>query len=61
MSSLNTLLALDVDLYLSLSLSHSLVAYYDQYNEFDYFITSPELPNPWQTDSTEMWDTEKNR
>ncbi|XP_034663477.1 regulator of G-protein signaling 7 [Drosophila subobscura] len=40
--------------------AEALVAYYDQYNEFDYFITSPELPNPWQTDSTEMWDTEKN-
>ncbi|EDV92122.1 GH24217 [Drosophila grimshawi] len=40
--------------------AEALVAYYDQYNEFDYFITLPELPNPWQTDSTEMWDTEKN-
>ncbi|XP_030378363.1 regulator of G-protein signaling 7 [Scaptodrosophila lebanonensis] len=40
--------------------AEALVAYYEQYNEFDYFITSPELPNPWQTDSTEMWDTEKN-
>ncbi|XP_032295441.1 regulator of G-protein signaling 7 isoform X2 [Drosophila virilis] len=40
--------------------AEALVAYYDQYNEFDYFLTSPELPNPWQTDSTEMWDTEKN-
>ncbi|XP_037934858.1 regulator of G-protein signaling 7 [Teleopsis dalmanni] len=40
--------------------AEALVAYYEQYNEFDYFITSTELPNPWQTDSTEMWDTEKN-
>lgn len=38
-----------------------MVSYYEQYNEFDYFITSPELPNPWQTDSTEMWEAEKNR
>ncbi|XP_036221748.2 regulator of G-protein signaling 7 isoform X2 [Bactrocera oleae] len=40
--------------------AEALVAYYEQYNEFDYFITSPELPNPWQTDSTEMWDAERN-
>ncbi|XP_013101103.2 regulator of G-protein signaling 7 [Stomoxys calcitrans] len=40
--------------------AEALVSYYEQYNEFDYFITSPELPNPWQTDSTEMWDAEKN-
>ncbi|XP_061396367.1 regulator of G-protein signaling 7-like [Musca vetustissima] len=40
--------------------AEALVSYYEQYNEFDYFITSPDLPNPWQTDSTEMWDAEKN-
>ncbi|XP_036346146.1 regulator of G-protein signaling 7-like [Rhagoletis pomonella] len=40
--------------------AEALVAYYEQYNEFDYFITLPELPNPWQTDSTEMWDAERN-
>ncbi|XP_004520131.2 regulator of G-protein signaling 7 [Ceratitis capitata] len=40
--------------------AEALVAYYEQYNEFDYFITSPELSNPWQTDSTEMWDAERN-
>ncbi|KAI8121099.1 Regulator of G-protein signaling 7 [Lucilia cuprina] len=40
--------------------AEALVSYYEQYNEFDYFITSPELPNPWQTDSTEMWEAEKN-
>ncbi|XP_065364484.1 regulator of G-protein signaling 7 [Calliphora vicina] len=39
--------------------AEALVSYYEQYNEFDYFITSPELPNPWQTDSTEMWEAEK--
>ncbi|XP_055323350.1 regulator of G-protein signaling 7 isoform X1 [Sitodiplosis mosellana] len=37
----------------------SLVSYYEQYSEFDYFLTSPELPNPWQTDNTELWDLEK--
>ncbi|XP_067636046.1 regulator of G-protein signaling 7 [Eurosta solidaginis] len=40
--------------------AEALVSYYEQYNEFDYFITLPELPNPWQTDSTEMWDAERN-
>uniref|UniRef100_A0A1A9WCF1 Regulator of G-protein signaling 7 n=1 Tax=Glossina brevipalpis TaxID=37001 RepID=A0A1A9WCF1_9MUSC len=40
--------------------AEALVSYYEQYNEFDYFLTSPELPNPWQTDSPEMWEAEKN-
>ncbi|XP_038122584.1 regulator of G-protein signaling 7 [Culex quinquefasciatus] len=34
-------------------------AYYEQYSEFDYFLTVPDYPNPWQSDSTELWDTEK--
>lgn len=38
-----------------------LISYYEQYSEFDYFLTSPELPNPWQTDNTELWDMEKTR
>lgn len=39
----------------------SLTSYYEQYSEFDYFLTNPELPNPWQTDNTELWDMEKTR
>ncbi|XP_055915047.1 regulator of G-protein signaling 7 [Eupeodes corollae] len=37
--------------------AESLVSYYEQYNEFDYFIT--ELPNPWLTDNAEIWEAEK--
>lgn len=39
----------------------SLVGYYEQYHEFDGFlIPNTELANPWLTDSTELWDAEKN-
>lgn len=40
---------------------YRLVSYYEQYSEFDYFLTTPEYPNPWQTDNTELWDVEKTR
>ncbi|XP_055376822.1 regulator of G-protein signaling 7 [Condylostylus longicornis] len=39
--------------------AESLVSYYEQYCEFDYFLTLPELANPWQSDNAEMWDAEK--
>ncbi|XP_053687207.1 regulator of G-protein signaling 7-like [Sabethes cyaneus] len=35
------------------------VSYFEQYSEFDYFLAAPEYPNPWQSDSTELWDSEK--
>ncbi|XP_055547042.1 regulator of G-protein signaling 7-like [Wyeomyia smithii] len=39
--------------------AESYVSYLEQYGEFDYFLTAPEYPNPWQSDSTELWDSEK--
>lgn len=41
-------------------LHFSLVSYYEQYYEFDGFITNSEWANPWLTDNTELWDAEKN-
>ncbi|KAH9502596.1 Regulator of G-protein signaling 7 [Bulinus truncatus] len=35
------------------------IAYYQQYAEFDAFITSPDTSNPWVSDSTEFWEQEK--
>ncbi|KAG4080174.1 hypothetical protein HA402_008245 [Bradysia odoriphaga] len=40
--------------------AESLISYYEQYSEYDHFLTSPELPNPWITDNTELWDVDKN-
>lgn len=35
------------------------IAYCEQYAEYDAFLTPPEWPNPWISDTTEMWDQEK--
>lgn len=40
--------------------SESYTNYFDQYIEFDPFITPPDPSNPWITDSTEFWDMEKS-
>lgn len=32
--------------------------YCEQYVEYDPFFTQPEYPNPWLTDSVELWDQE---
>ncbi|CAL1265858.1 unnamed protein product [Larinioides sclopetarius] len=37
----------------------SYVHYYEQYVEYDPFLTPPEYSNPWISDSTEAWDMEK--
>ncbi|XP_041766946.1 regulator of G-protein signaling 7-like [Anopheles merus] len=39
--------------------AESYISYYEQYSEFDYFLSAPDHPNPWQTDNTEFWDAEK--
>uniref|UniRef100_A0A182NCM2 Regulator of G-protein signaling 7 n=1 Tax=Anopheles dirus TaxID=7168 RepID=A0A182NCM2_9DIPT len=39
--------------------AESYISYYEQYSEFDYFLSPPDHPNPWQTDNTEFWDAEK--
>ncbi|CAH0698209.1 unnamed protein product [Spodoptera exigua] len=35
------------------------IAYCEQYAEYDAFLTPPEWPNPWVSDTTDMWDQEK--
>ncbi|CAH0602345.1 unnamed protein product [Chrysodeixis includens] len=35
------------------------IAYCEQYCEYDAFLTPPEWPNPWISDTTDMWDQEK--
>ncbi|XP_065165297.1 regulator of G-protein signaling 7 isoform X2 [Atheta coriaria] len=39
--------------------AEALLAYYEQYLEYDSFFVAPELPNPWVADSIEMWEQEK--
>ncbi|XP_041983835.1 regulator of G-protein signaling 7 [Aricia agestis] len=35
------------------------ISYCEQYAEYDAFLTPPEWPNPWVSDTTELWDQEK--
>ncbi|XP_066999200.1 regulator of G-protein signaling 7 [Anabrus simplex] len=35
------------------------ISYFEQYVEYDYFFTAPEFPNPWISDSPELWEQEK--
>ncbi|XP_045456164.1 regulator of G-protein signaling 7 [Melitaea cinxia] len=35
------------------------ISYCEQYMEYDAFLTPPEWPNPWISDTTELWDQEK--
>jgi regulator of G-protein signaling len=44
----------------SSKVSESYTNFYEQYNEFDPFITPPDPSNPWIADSTEFWDMEKS-
>lgn len=37
----------------------SYLAYYEQYAEYDTFITAPDPSNPWISDSTDFWEQEK--
>ncbi len=36
----------------------SYLSYFEQYMEFDPFITPPEPSNPWISDNTDHWDQE---
>ncbi|XP_067681095.1 regulator of G-protein signaling 7-like isoform X2 [Haliotis asinina] len=40
--------------------TESYMAYYEQYAEYDAFITSPDPTNPWISDNMEFWETEKS-
>nr|XP_032528415.1 regulator of G-protein signaling 7-like [Danaus plexippus plexippus] len=35
------------------------ISYCSQYVEYDALLTPPEWPNPWISDTTELWDQEK--
>lgn len=37
----------------------SLIAYFEQYVEYDPFSVQPELTNPWISDNPEMWEQER--
>lgn len=37
----------------------SLIAYFEQYIEYDPFFIQPEFTNPWISDNSEMWEQEK--
>ncbi|CAK9810827.1 Regulator of G-protein signaling 7 [Anthophora quadrimaculata] len=39
--------------------SEALIAYFEQYVEYDPFFIQPELTNPWISDNSEMWEQEK--
>lgn len=39
--------------------AEALMAYFEQYVEYDYFFVAPEYPNPWVADSPELWEQEK--
>lgn len=41
-------------------MSSRLISFHELYCEYDYFLTQPELSNPWVTDNTEIWDMERN-
>lgn len=37
------------------------INYFEQYVEYDAFLTAPEWPNPWTSDTTELWEQDKQR
>ncbi|XP_076397050.1 regulator of G-protein signaling 7 isoform X1 [Megachile rotundata] len=39
--------------------SEALIAYFEQYVEYDPFFIQPELTNPWISDNSEMWEQER--
>lgn len=40
-------------------IAESYISYFEQYHEYDYFLVQQEVPNPWITDNTELWDVDK--
>lgn len=36
-----------------------MIAYYEQYLEYDCFFVAPEYQNPWISDNPELWEQEK--
>ncbi|KAJ8675442.1 hypothetical protein QAD02_011228 [Eretmocerus hayati] len=39
--------------------AESMLGYFEQYAEYDPFFTLPEYPNPWISDSLEMWEQDR--
>lgn len=39
--------------------AESYISYFEQYREFDYFLTTPDYQNPWISDNTEFWEMNK--
>jgi regulator of G-protein signaling len=39
--------------------AESYCTFYEQWAEYDPFITLPEPSNPWVTDSTDFWELER--
>lgn len=39
--------------------TQSYLSYFNQWAEYDPFIAQPLPSNPWQSDSTELWDSER--
>ena len=39
--------------------NQSYLSYFNQWAEYDPFIAQPIPSNPWQSDSTELWDSER--
>lgn len=42
-------------------LPFSFQLFFEQYAEYDPFITTPEPSNPWIADSTEFWEQENSQ
>uniref|UniRef100_A0A674PDN2 Regulator of G protein signaling 6 n=1 Tax=Takifugu rubripes TaxID=31033 RepID=A0A674PDN2_TAKRU len=41
--------------------AESLISYTEQYIEYDPFVTTPELSNPWLSDDPSLWDLEASK
>ncbi|XP_065209620.1 regulator of G-protein signaling 7 isoform X2 [Planococcus citri] len=41
-------------------IAETYIQYFEQYVEYDSFFTSPEYPNPWLTDNSDLWDQESS-
>ncbi|XP_022907745.1 regulator of G-protein signaling 7 [Onthophagus taurus] len=39
--------------------AEAFIAYFEQYLEYDAFFVAPEYPNPWISDSPDLWEQEK--
>lgn len=39
--------------------AESYIAFYDQWAEYDPFVTMPEPSNPWASDSIDFWEMER--